>query len=50
MAYYLAKLYGIPPVEAYEMGQRDFVTAVMLEQLELRKQKYLMEILSNEDH
>jgi len=50
MAHYLAKLYGIPPWEAFKMCQRDFITAAFFEQLELRKQNYLMEILGNEDH
>lgn len=49
MAHYLAKLYGIRPDEAYKMTQRDFITAMIFEQLEHKRQKFLMEILTGDN-
>lgn len=47
MIHYLAKLYGISTGEAAKMTQYDFVTAIMFEQLEHKKQKYFLELHSN---
>ena len=47
MIHYLAKLYGISPYQAAKMKQRDFVIAIMFEQLEHKKQKYFLELHSN---
>ena len=49
MIHYLAKLYGISPYQAAKMTQNDFVTAIMFEQLEHKKQKYFLELHSNEN-
>jgi len=48
MAHYISKLYGIPPPEAFKLTQGDFITAVMFEQLEHKRQKYLMELLATD--
>ena len=47
MIHFLAKLYGISPYEAAKMTQHDFITAIMFEQLEHKKQKYFLELHSN---
>jgi len=49
MMHYLAKLYGMSPGEAAKMTQHDFVTAKMFEQFEHKKQKYFLELNSNEN-
>ncbi|MBE2217980.1 MAG: hypothetical protein IAE90_07255 [Ignavibacteria bacterium] len=49
MIHFLAKLYGKSPGEAAKLTQFDFMTAILFEQLEHRKQKYYLELHSTEN-